>query len=181
MLSQLHRSIDEKEAVGEMAPSTDRRFSLTAPHVSRGKRMLYKVVYLYLPFLWEAVVGCSGVVSTFIVTYQVVYHAGLLWQWVLVYAMDLIYVCYVVYRFFRPFKKRGEVVRSKKRIAMNYICTCFIPDLISVLPLEVFSLAAANPVYIAAFLRLNRCIRCYKPWTFLCKYIIIVTETSMNI
>ena len=83
--------------------------------------------------------------------------------------MDLVYVGYMVYRFFRPFKRRGEIVKSKKKIALNYIRTTFFFDLLSILPLEIFSVLAANPVYIAAFLRLNRCIRCYKAWTLLCK------------
>lgn len=159
-------------AGGKMAPSREHRLSFSDPHYSLTKRIMNKILYLYLPFLWEASAACSGIVSTFVVTYQAVYHAGLLWQWVLVYAMDLVYVCYVVYRFFRPFKKRGEVVTSKKKIALNYICTSFFPDLLSILPLEVFSFTASNPVYIAAFLRLNRCIRCYKLWTLLCKFIL---------
>ena len=152
-----------------MASPKERRFSLFDPHASRTKRLLYKCLYVYLPMLWEALVACSGILSTFIVTYQSIYHAGLLWQWVVVYAMDLVYVGYMVYRFFRPFKRRGEIVKSKKKIVLNYIRTTFFFDLLSILPLEIFSVLAANPVYIAAFLRLNRCIRCYKAWTLLCK------------
>lgn len=152
-----------------MTPARERRFSLSDQHASRSKRLLHKIVFVYLPLLWEAVISFTGIVSTFIVIYQAIFHAGLLWQWTLVYVMDALYIGYIVYRFFRPFKKRGEVIKSKKKIALNYICTSFVPDLLSVLPLEVFAVATPNPVYIAAFLRLNRCIRCYKPWTILCK------------
>ena len=152
-----------------MAPSKERRFSLSDPDVSIYKRLLYRIWYVYLPLLWETAVACSTIVSTFITSYQAVYHAGLLWQWVLVYAMDLIYITYVVFRFFKPYKRRGEVVTCKKKIALNYIRTSFFPDLLSMIPLEVFSVVSANPIYVAAFLRLNRCIRCYKVWTLLCE------------
>lgn len=156
--------------LGDMAPSRERRFSLSDPHTSPTKRLLYKFCYVYLPLLWESVVVCSATVSIFIVSYQAVYHAGLLWQWVVVYAMDIIYTAYIVYRFFRPFKKRGELITDKKKIALNYIRTSFLPDLLSVLPLEIFSFVGSNPIYIAGFLRLNRCIRCYKVWGLLCKF-----------
>lgn len=156
-----------------MAPSRERRFSLSDPHTSPTKRLFYKFCYVYLPLLWEAVVVCSATVSTFIVSYQAIYHAGILWQWVLVYAMDIIYTAYIVYRFVRPFKKRGELVTDKNKIALNYFCTSFLLDLLSVLPLEIFSVVGSNPIYIAGFLRLNRCIRCYKVFGFLCKFAFI--------
>ena len=157
-----------------MAPSSERRSSLSDPHTSSSKRLLYKFRYVYLPLLWESIVACSATVSTFIVSYQAVFHAGLLWQWVLVYAMDIIYTAYIVHRFLRPFKKRGELVTNKKKIALNYIRSSFLPDLLSVLPLEIFSFVSSNPIYIAGFLRLNRCIRCYKVWNLLCKFALIL-------
>ena len=158
-----------------MASSRERRFrggrfTLYDPHASPTKRSLYKFYYVYLPLLWESVVVCSAIVSVFLVSYQAIYHAGLLWQWVLAYAMDVVYFAYVVYRFLRPFKKRGELVTDKKKIALNYIRTSFLPDLLSVLPIEIFSFAGSNPIYITGFLRLNRFIRCYKVFWFLCKF-----------
>ena len=150
-----------------MTTTKERRFS--NPNASRTNRVLYKISYGYLPLIWEAVVAFSGIVSALVIIYQAAFHAGLLWQWALVYSMDVIYIGYMVYRFFRPFKKRGEVVRNRKKIALNYIRTSFFLDLLSVLPLELFALATSHPIYISAFLRLNRCIRFYKPWTLLCK------------
>ena len=154
------------EDSGDMTTSKERR--LSNANSIRTNKVLYKI-YAYLPLLWEAVVAFSGIVSAFVIIYQAAFHAGLLWQWALVYSMDAIYIGYIVYRFFRPFKKRGEVVRDRKKIALNYIRTSFLLDLLSVLPFEVFAVATTHPIYIAAFLRLNRCIRFYKPWTLLCK------------
>ena len=176
--SSCRSEIDEKKGesaqkvaqLGDMAPSKGRSFSLSDPHTSPTMRLVYKFGYVYLPLLFESIVAISATVSTFMVIYQAVYHAGLLWQWALIYGMDVIYVAYIVYRFFRPFKKRGELVTDKKKIVMNYIRSSFLPDLLSVIPLEIFSFASTNPIYIAAFLRLNRCIRCYKVWGLLCKF-----------
>ena len=164
----------ETALLGDMAPSKERRFSLSDPHNSPAKRLFYKFCYVYLPLLWESIVACSATVSIFIVSYQAIYHAGLLWQWVLVYAMDIIYTAYIVSRFFRPFNKRGELITDRKKIALNYISSSFLPDLLSVIPLEIFSFVSSNPIYIAGFLRLNRCIRCYKVWGLLCKSALIL-------
>ena len=174
----------EPAQLGDMASSRERRFQggrfvLSDPHASPTKRSLYKFYYVYLPLLWESVVVCSAIVSVFLVSYQAIYHAGLLWQWVLAYAMDVVYTAYIVYRFLRPFKKRGEPVTNKKKIALNYIRTSFIPDLLSVLPIEVFSFAGSNPIYIAGFLRLNRFIRCYKVFGFLCKFAFVILSKCM--
>jgi hypothetical protein len=152
-----------------MAPSKERHFSLSDPHASSIKRLLYKIYYVHLPLLWESLVACSAALSAFTVSYQAIYHAGLQFQWAMIYAADVIYIAYIVYRFFRPFKKRGELITDKKKIALNYIRSAFLPDLLSVIPLEIFSFASSNPIYIAGFLRLNRCIRCYQVWALLCK------------
>ena len=61
------------------------------------------------------------------------------------------------------------MVTGRKEIALKYLKTSFIPDLLSILPLEVFSFFSSNVALTASYLRLNRCIRCYKVWTFLCE------------
>ena len=119
--------------------------------------------------VWEVIVAASVVPSIFLVTFQAVFHANLLWQWVLIYALDVVYVVSIILRFMTGYKKRGVTVAEQSKIALNYLKTFLIPDLLSVFPLELFALASADTVYIAAFLRLNRCIRCYKVWTFLGK------------
>ena len=124
-------------------------------------------VKLWVALIWDCIISLSIIPSTFLVIFQLTFDAGLLWQWAIVYIMDLLYCAHIALRFVRGYQKKGEVITNKKKIALNYICTSFFPDLISVLPLEVFCVAAGNYVYVAAFLRLNRCIRWYRVWTFL--------------
>lgn len=125
----------------------------------------------FAKLMWEIVVAVSVILSIFLVTFQAVFHASLVWQWVLIYALDVLYVVSIVMRFVTGYKKRGVLVTERRKIALHYLKTYFIPDLLSVLPLEIFAFASADAILVAAFLRLNRCIRCYRVWTFLSKNI----------
>lgn len=121
--------------------------------------------------IWEIVVAVSVILSIFLVTFQAVFNANLVWQWVLIYALDVLYVVSIVLRFVTGYKKRGVLVAERRKIALHYLKTYFIPDLLSVLPLEIFAFASTDAILVAAFLRLNRCIRCYRVWIFLSKNI----------
>ena len=125
----------------------------------------------FAKLIWEIVVAVSVILSIFLVTFQAVFHASLVWQWVLIYVLDALYVVSIVLRFVTGYKKRGVLVTERRKIALHYLKTYFIPDLLSVLPLEIFAFASADAILVAAFLRLNRCIRCYRVWTFLSKNI----------
>ena len=122
--------------------------------------------------IWETTIASSILFSTFLVTFQAAFHAGIVWQLVIVYLLDVLYLCGVLLRFLTGYKARGVVVTERRKIALQYAKTALLPDLFSLLPLEIFALAASDNVgYIAAFLRLNRCSRCYRVWTYLCKFI----------
>jgi len=144
-----------------MKPQTSGRTSTTD---TQNNHLLSRI-----KLIWEVVVAASVVPSIFLVTFQAVFNANLIWQWVLIYALDVLYVVSIVLRFMTGYKERGVTVAEQRRIALHYLKTFLIPDLLSVIPLELFAFASADTVCIAAFLRLNRCIRCYKVWTFLGK------------
>ncbi len=117
--------------------------------------------------VWNSIIAYSVIYSTFLVTLQAAFHAGIVWQLVVIYLLDVLYLGAVVVRFFTGYTKRGVVVTDRRRIALQYAKTALVPDVLSLLPLEIFALAAGNVTYVAAFLRLNRCIRWYRVWTFL--------------
>ncbi len=121
-------------------------------------------------FIWDVIVVVSTLPSIFFVTFQAFYNAGIQWQWIIIYIADIVYIVSIVVTFFRSFMKKGVKITSKKEIALHYIRTSLLPDIVSVLPLELFCFAASNVLYAATLLRLNRCIRCYKPWAFLCEF-----------
>lgn len=121
-------------------------------------------------YIWDAIVAFSTILSIFFVTFQAFYNADLLWQLSLIYIMDVVYFANIIVTFFRSYMKRGVKITDYNDIAWHYICTTFFLDLVSVFPLEVFCFAAgSNSLFVSALLRFNRCIRCYKMWTFLCK------------
>ena len=83
---------------------------------------------------------------------------------VLFYVCDFVYVCCMVSSLLLGYKKRGVVITDKKQVLKEYFKTRLIIDSISILPLEVFAVAATRGEFYAAILRLNRVVRCYLPW-----------------
>ena len=145
-----------------------RRSSAADPHVMSHEIVWNSVKRIAL-LIWDVTVVVSTLLSIFFVTFQAFYNAGIRWQWIIIIVADIVYIASIVVTFFRSFMKKGVKITSKKEIVLHYIHTSFLPDVVSILPLEIFCFAASNVVYAAAMLRLNRCIRCYKPWTFLCE------------
>lgn len=121
--------------------------------------------------LWEAIIAGSIIISTFFVTFQAAFHAGVVWQLVIIYLLDALYLGATALRFFTGYTKRGVVITDRRKIALQYLKTSFIPDVLSLLPFEIFAFAFNNVSFAAAFLRLNRCIRWYRVWVFLGKII----------
>ena len=128
-------------------------------------------------YFWDVIVVLSTIPSIFFVTFQVFYSA-IPWQLSIIYIADLIYLISIVANFFKSYTKKGVKITSKKKIALHYISTTFFLDFVSILPLEVFCFAASNVLFVSALLRLNRCIRCYKVWTFLSKLTFTITVYS---
>lgn len=100
-------------------------------------------------------------------TFQAAFHADIAWQWGVIYALDVLYALSIVLRFFSGYQERGVQVSDRRKIALHYLKTSFAPELLSVLPIEVFSFAASEPIWAAAIMRLNRCIRGYRVWTLI--------------
>ena len=122
--------------------------------------------------IWDIFVVISIIPSTFFVTYQAVYNASVVWQWIIIYIADIIYVFSMVVRFFRSYVHKGEIISDRQSIVIHYLQTTFLCDFFSILPFEIFAI----PEYInggefmMALLRLNRFVRLYRVWEFLCKY-----------
>lgn len=123
--------------------------------------------------LWEAVVAASVIPSVFLVVLQAGFDAGSIWQWIFIYLCDALYLVAMVARFLTGHVKRGVLVTDRKSVVLHYLKRTFSADLASIIPLELFAFAAtgtqAETLALAAFLRLNRCIRCYRVWIFISK------------
>ena len=121
--------------------------------------------------VWEALVAVSVVPSVFFVVFQAAFDAGSIWQWVLIYVADTLFVASMVSRFLTGYVERGVLVTDRRSVVLHYLKRSFSADLASVLPLEVFAFAATGSreetLALAAILRLNRCVRCYRVWNFI--------------
>ena len=123
-----------------------------------------------LTTLWDVFVICSIIPSSFLVFYQAFFNAAVLWHCAIIYAADAIYMVSIVLKFCRSYQNhRGEIVTRKEEIIKHYLCTSFFYDLISIIPFEVIGLFGDDQKYITALLRLNRSLRLYRIWTFLCE------------
>ena len=120
---------------------------------------------------WEALVAASILISMIFVIFQVTFDAGMVWQWVIMYIADALFVASMFARFLTGYMKRGVLVTERKLVVLNYLKRTFFLDLLSVIPLEIFAFAATGgrgeTLEIASFLRLNRCIRFYRVWTYI--------------
>ena len=106
-------------------------------------------------------------------SFQAVYNASIQWQRVVTYLGDAIYLLYILTRFFRNYtNERGEIVTDLETKAGRYLQTCFVIDLLSILPIEVIAIPFEEVVQkdvFPAVLRFNRCLRLYRVWMFLRK------------
>lgn len=120
---------------------------------------------------WEALVVASIVPTILLVVFQVAFDAEIVWQWVVIYSADALFIASIVARFLTGYMKRGVLVTDRKMVVLNYLKRSFFVDLFTVVPLEIFAFAATGSreevLVVAAYLRLNRCVRCYRVWTFI--------------
>ena len=128
---------------------------------------------LHLLLNWEALVSISIIPSAFLVSYQVVYNASVMWQLAIIYAGDVIFIISIVIRFFQSYTtRRGEVIKDWRETAFHYLRTYFILDTITVIPFEflVIQEIFQDKLFLMAILRMNRYIRIYRVWLYLCKF-----------
>ena len=125
-----------------------------------------------LLFAWDVIVVISIIPSIFLVIYQAAFDASVVWHWTVTYSGDVLYVIWIVLNCFRSYtNKRGEEIRDQEMIIIHYALTSFVLDLISVLPFELFAMVggASDLNYVVAIMKLNRLLRLYRVWKFLCK------------
>ena len=148
--------------------------SVSAEHTGYFARLRSLFKPSILLAAWEALVAASIIPSVLLILFQIPFDAGIVWQWVFIYLADAIFIASMVARFLTGFMKRGVLVTDRKLVVLYYLKRSFSVDLLSVIPFELFAFAATGSreetLALAAILRLNRCIRCYRVWTFIGKY-----------
>ena len=109
-------------------------------------------------------------VTLFLVGYQAVFNASInIWQYVLIYLGDLVYLINTILYFCTAIKCRGKIIRDRDVIIKRNRDVYFVTDVLSLLPLEIFGLGASSMLFAMALLRLNRVLRIIRITRFLCK------------
>ena len=129
-------------------------------------------VQFHFLLFWEVLVIISIIPTAFLVIFQVVYNASLVWPRALIYGGDAIYIVSIGIRFLQSYTtRRGEVIKDWKKTTRKYLRTYFTLDLISVIPFELLMIHGVlhDRDFSMAIFRLNRYIRIYRVWLFICK------------
>ena len=132
--------------------------------------MIFRQLLDFVLSYWDAIVSLSTIPSTVLVVFQAAFDASVIWQWVAIYATDVLFLLSMCVNFFSGYVKRGVVVTKRRDVAVHYLTRTFIPDFISILPMEFLVLGLIGYTQAgltwAAILRLNRGMRCYRVWYF---------------
>ena len=123
-----------------------------------------------LVFIWDSL-QCAAIHASYIfVWFQAAIDASVAWQLATIYALDCFYLLYVLSQFITSYKDKGRTVKSYKKIGRQVV-KLIILDILSLLPLEVFSFLSSQQVVVAAYLRLNRSLRFFRVFKFFSKYL----------
>ena len=125
--------------------------------------------------LWESLVAVTSMFSAIIVTFQLAFRADISEITILVYVFDMIYIAHIALRFYIPYMENGKYVTKRSLIKRNYFYGLFIVDILSVVPLELFSLSIMqsdnqNWEFKTRYERINRVIRFYTVVSILQKH-----------
>ena len=131
--------------------------------------------------LWEVTLAISAVIACLCVSLQVAFDGSALWSIGLLYACDFTYIIGIISHLFIGYEEKGIIVTNVKQIALQYLKSTLIPDILSIIPLEITALAAGYTDYYAAFLRLNRFLRCYRLWQLCCEFSFILQWYSQSL
>ena len=117
--------------------------------------------------LWESLVAVTSMFSAIIVTFQLAFRADISGITICMYAFDIIYIVHIYLRFYIPYMENGKYVNDRNLIKENYMHGLFIVDIVSVVPLELFSFVMMeesdnhNWEFKTRYERINRILRFY--------------------
>ena len=112
---------------------------------------------------------CTAIHASYLfVWFQAAVDASISWHLATIYTLDFFYLLYVLSQFITSHTSKGKTVKDYKKIAREVLKTIAL-DILSLLPLEIFSFISNKQVLVAAYLRLNRSLRFFRVYKFLSK------------
>ena len=121
-----------------------------------------------LVFIWDSL-QCAAIHASYIfVWFQAAIDASVSWHLATIYLLDLLYLLYMFSQFITSYKDKGRTVKSYKKIGKQ-VMKVIVLDILSLLPLEVFSFLSSQQLVVAAYFRLNRSLRFFRVYKFFSK------------
>ncbi|KAK7130607.1 hypothetical protein R3I94_015923 [Phoxinus phoxinus] len=108
--------------------------------------------------VWNAFISLTCLAAVTVALYELFFNSTVTALIFTRYCLDLIFVLNIISRFYIGYETHGVVITDPKRARKKYLRTWFLLDLLSVLPLETFKIAASG----LRFMNANRCLRVFR-------------------
>ncbi|RMX52130.1 hypothetical protein pdam_00015158 [Pocillopora damicornis] len=119
--------------------------------------------------LWEAVSAICIFLTCLLVPYQASFESRDATLWVFVYIFDVLFLADVLLKFRVGYFNKGTLVTDKSSVSRRYLRTKFVPDLLTLIPLDLLVFGVQTHLEWHQFLtlvRLNRILRVYRLASF---------------
>ena len=118
---------------------------------------------------WETVSSVCIIFTCLIVPYQASFDSQSSSLWALAYIFDALYLMDVLLRFLVGYFSNGTLITDRSLIRRRYLRGMFIPDLLTLIPLDLLALGVGTKVrwyQTLTLLRLNRILRVIRLLSF---------------
>ena len=118
---------------------------------------------------WETVNTICIFLTCLFVPFQASFDSQSSTLWVLVYIFDVIFLTDVLLKFRVGYFSKGTLIKDKSLIRRRYLRTKFIPDLLTIIPLDLLVFGVGTHLrwhQSLTLLRLNRILRVYRLVSF---------------
>lgn len=118
---------------------------------------------------WETVSSICIFVTCLIVPFQASFYSQCSTLWALAYIFDALYLVDVLLRFWVGYFSKGTLITDRSLIRRRYLCGMFIPDLLTLVPLDLLAFGVGTHLrwhQTLTLLRLNRILRVLRLLSF---------------
>ena len=118
---------------------------------------------------WEIVSSICIFLTCLIVPFQASFNSQSPPLWALAYIFDALYLVDVSVRFFVGYFSKGTLITDRSLIRRRYVCGMFIPDLLTLIPLDLLAFGVGPHLrwhQTLTLLRLNRILRVLRLLSF---------------
>ncbi|KAJ7372504.1 hypothetical protein OS493_019013 [Desmophyllum pertusum] len=118
---------------------------------------------------WETVSSVAIFLTCLIVPFQASFDSQCSTLWVLAYTFDLLFLTDVLLRFWVGYYSKGTLITDKSSIRRRYLRSTFIPDLLTIIPLDLLVFGVGTHLrwhQSLTLLRLNRVLRVHRLISF---------------